>query len=220
MSSLPHLPVKPSGSVRSESCSPCTAAEAAIGRVARVLLITRPRNVFTALLLLLLHPSAVSDADEDPLPPSHPPCFSSAFFLNFLNSMTHHPCGHQLTSQMVFLLSFADSPSHCPSLSHCLPGKPHLPLLVYALLQSQISHSLSPRTCTFNSLLDILKFILSKDQSHPCLPSPPTIFSFSIPSSNCLNGKLHSQGILHSFIHSFTHTTNILWASTLCQALF
>lgn len=114
--------------------------------------------------------------------------------------MTQHSCGHHLTSPMVFF--FADSPSHCPSLSHCLPGKSHLPLLVYALLQSQTSPSTSPQTCTFNSLLDILKFILSKDQPHPFLPSPPATFSSSIPSSSCLSGKLHSQGILHSFIHS------------------
>ena len=62
--------------------------------------------------------------------------------------------------------------------------------------------------------MDNLRFNLSKDQSHPCFPHP-TIFSSSVPCSDCLSWKLWSQWFLYSFTHLLTHTSNILWASTL-----
>lgn len=116
MSPLLHHPAKPNGSLRSEICSPCTAAKTALVRVSRGLLVTRLGSIFTALLLFL-HSCVASHAHADPLPPSFPP----TFFCLPLESPEFHDTALLWSSSCfsdgLFSLLLPPSPTAPPSLS-------------------------------------------------------------------------------------------------------
>ena len=153
-----------------------------------------------AFLLHHLHPSAASRPMKTP----HRPFTHSAVF-NLLPESPEFRDTALLWSSSYFSnglpLSFADSPPW-PLTPPLFKGKFHLPLMVYALLQP----SVSPQTCTFNSLLDSLILDLSKAPSHPCLffPLPlPNTFSLAclVPMASVENTR-----VSECFIHSFTHS--------------